>query len=70
MSRWVCSCSARRTSPDPCCDMCDASQNDPDTGWGGFTDHHLQKHFNSESDRNEYLKYDQTDDEYGSETTG
>ena len=24
--------------PNPCSDMCDGCQSDPDTGWGGFTD--------------------------------
>ncbi len=38
------------------CDACDAESNDPDTGWGGFTDHFLGKHFMSEEERSEYIK--------------
>ena len=49
-----CPCGAR-TTPDPSCDMCDGWQNDPDTGWGGFTDNYLGKHFNSERERSEYI---------------
>lgn len=48
-----CPC-GENTSPDPSCDMCDGWQNDPDTGWGGFTDHYLGKHFDSEKERDEY----------------
>ena len=62
-----CPC-GRRTSPDPCCDMCDSWTNDPDTGWGGFTDGYLGKHFNSEEERQEYINkngYEPTEgDEY------
>lgn len=25
--------------PTPCSDYCDDCQNDPNTGWGGYTDH-------------------------------
>jgi hypothetical protein len=27
--------------PDPLCDICDSCQHDPDTGWGGETDHSI-----------------------------
>lgn len=43
-------------SPDPSCDICDGCRNDPDTGWGGFTDHSIGRHFNSEEERNEYFR--------------
>ena len=43
-------------SPDPCSDVCDGCQNDPDTGWGGFTDHSLGKHFYNEEERRNYIK--------------
>lgn len=47
---------------DPMSDVCDGCQNDPDTGWGGFTDHSIGKHFYSDDERNEYLR-DHEDDE-------
>lgn len=50
----TCPCGAR-TIPDPSCDMCDGWQNDPDTGWGGFHDGHLGKHFNSEEERQDFI---------------
>lgn len=50
------------TSPDPMSDICDGCRNDPDTGWGGFTDHSLGKHFYSEDERQEYRRiYDDYD---------
>ena len=42
---------------DPLSDMCDDCQNDGDTGWGGFTDHSLGIHFNSEQEREDYLRF-------------
>ena len=36
--------------------MCDGWTNDPDTGWGGFTDGYLKKHFNSEEERKDYIE--------------
>jgi hypothetical protein len=57
-----CPCGAR-TSPDPLCDMCDGWQSDPDTGWGGFTDHYLGKHFNSETEREDYIKSGRSQEE-------
>lgn len=29
---------------DSLSDICDGCREDPDTGWGGFTDHSLGKH--------------------------
>lgn len=43
-------------SYDPTSDICDGCRNDPDTGWGGFTDHALGAHFYSEDERKEYEK--------------
>lgn len=43
-------------------DICDGCINDTDTGWGGFNDHSLGKHFNSEKEQEEYLR-DYIDDE-------
>lgn len=43
-----------RTSPDPSCDMCDGFSSDPDTGWGGYTNHFKGMHFNSEEEEKEY----------------
>lgn len=39
-------------------DICDSCTHDPDTGWGGFTDHSLEghNHFNSEEERREYYR--------------
>lgn len=49
---------------DSLSDICDGCQEDPDTGWGGFTDHSLGKHFNSYEEREEYLRnYDEDEDE-------
>ncbi len=50
MSKRTCPCSEKRTSPDPSCDMCDGHKNDPDTGWGGYTNHFTGKHYNSEQE--------------------
>lgn len=54
-------------APDPMCDICDDCRTDPDTGWGGFTDHSIDKHFNSEEEAKEYYKthdnVDNDDDE-------
>jgi len=41
---------------DPASDFCDGCQNDPDTGWGGFTDHYIGKHFDSDEEREEWRK--------------
>lgn len=38
------------------CDACESESNDPDVGWGGFTDYFLGKHFNSEEEREEYVR--------------
>ena len=40
--------------PDPMSDVCDGCRNDPDTGWGGFTDHSIGKHFDSDEEYDEY----------------
>lgn len=37
--------------PDSLSDWCDECRNDPDTGWGGFTDHSVGKHFMTETER-------------------
>lgn len=34
--------------------ICDHCQNDPDTGWGGFTDHRLGRHFYTVEERTKY----------------
>ena len=43
-------------SYDPSSDICDGCTSDPDTGWGGFTDHSVGKHFSNEDERDEYYK--------------
>lgn len=52
-------------SYDPLSDICDGCRSDPDTGWGGFTDHMLGKHFDSEEERDVYERdlEDYEDDE-------
>lgn len=40
--------------PDSLSDWCDECRNDPDTGWGGFTDHSVGEHFMTETERQEY----------------
>lgn len=42
--------------PDAMSDVCDGCRNDPDTGWGGFTDHSEGKHFNSEEEAKKYYE--------------
>ena len=37
---------------------------DPDTGWGGFTDHRVGQHFNSREEQIEYYRTHDVDDEY------
>lgn len=52
-------------------DICDNCVCDPDTGWGGFTDHSIGKHFNSDEEAKRYYnrhRYD--DDEYYNEDDG
>lgn len=43
-------------SYDKLSDICDGCRNDPDTGWGGFTDHYLGRHFESERARDTYIE--------------
>ena len=50
-------------------DICDSCRHDPDTGWGGFTDHKLGRHFYTEEERESYEEHyasiqdDRTDDD-------
>lgn len=37
-------------SMDPMSDICDGCRSDADTGWGGFTDHSIGVHFNSDEE--------------------
>lgn len=53
---------------DALSDICDECICDPDTGWCGFTDHSIGKHFNSQEEANEYYeKYIYNNDEYSDE---
>ena len=51
-------------------DMCDSCTCDADTGFGGFTDHRIDVHFNSEAEQERYYelhgatKPDEEDDYY------
>lgn len=38
------------------CDVCDGMRHDPDTGWGGFTDHFAGKHFNNDAEQEEHYR--------------
>jgi hypothetical protein len=51
-------------APDPCCDICDECRHDGDTGWCGFTDHSVGKHFYTEDEQKNYYKnHDLLDDD-------
>ena len=53
-----CPCGARNT-PDPSCDICDSWKSNPDTGWGGYTNHFKNKHYNT--DEEELREYNSRD---------
>lgn len=44
-------------------DICDGCKFDPDTGWGGFTDHSIGKHFNSDEERDKWYEEHKEEDE-------
>lgn len=48
---------------DALSDVCDNCTHDPDTGWVGFTDHSIGKHFNSDKEAEEYYKSHRYEDE-------
>lgn len=41
---------------DPSSDFCDDCMTDDDTGWSGFYDHRVGKHFKNEKERKKYYK--------------
>jgi len=53
---------------DPSSDVCDSCTCDPDTGWGGFTDHSISDddgnpiHFDSDDERQEFYILHQFED--------
>ena len=48
---------------DSLSDWCDSCTNDPDTGWGGFTDHSVGEHFMDEQEQKQhYEKYSSNDE--------
>lgn len=49
-------CSECEYGPYSCSDICDDCVSDPDTGWGGFTDHSIGVHFDSENEKDEYYE--------------
>jgi len=53
---------------DPNSDMCDSCMCDSDTGWGGFYDHRVGKHFDSEEEQNEYYEEHVYDDDASDDT--
>ena len=61
-----CPCGSRN-SPDPSCDMCDSFAHDPDTGWGGYTNHFTGRHHSSEESetQNSFWGDDDDDDTEG-----
>lgn len=40
----------------PNCDICDGMRYDPNTGWGGFTDHFAKKSFSTDEEQEEYYR--------------
>jgi len=49
---------------DPSSDLCDDCTYDPDTGTlGGFTDHSIKKHFDTEEERKEYYENHMNDED-------
>ena len=56
-----CPC-GERTTPDPCCDMCDGWSEDPDTGWGGYTNNFTGKHYSYKEE--EFLELENDEDVY------
>lgn len=46
---------------DSLSDICDGCTSDPDTGWGGFTDHSMNKHYNSDEEANKHRYYGEDD---------
>lgn len=55
---------------DSLSDICDSCVSDPDTGWGGFTDHSINKHFDSDEDAKKYYNNHRYDDDYYNEDDG
>lgn len=53
---------------DPSSDICDGCTSDPDTGWGGFTDHRVGQYFNNVEEQHEWYRThdvnDYEEDEY------
>ncbi|MBP3648554.1 MAG: hypothetical protein J6K73_02105 [Clostridia bacterium] len=45
-------------------DICDGCMHDPDTGFGGFTDHRVGRHFMTEQEQQIYYDNLENDDEY------
>lgn len=41
---------------NPYSDFCDGCMYDPDTGWGGFYDHRVDKHFNNIEEQNKFYE--------------
>ena len=56
-------CSTCKYGPyDSLSDVCDGCMCDPETGWGGFYDHRVNKHFMSEEEQRRYYEEDNDDD--------
>lgn len=55
-SSQKCPCGINR-GKDPSCDMCDGHANDPDTGWGGYTNHFTGKHYSSKEEEIKDTQY-------------
>lgn len=49
---------------DSLSDICDGCTHDPDTGWGGFTDYSINRHFNSNSEYKNYYDTKKYDNDY------
>lgn len=51
---------------DALSDFCDGCTHDSDTGWGGFYDHRVDRHFNSTGEQQKY--YEREGDDAGYDT--
>ena len=45
-------------------DWCDECMEDSDTGWFGFYDHRVGKHFNSREEQEMYYREHEDDEDY------
>lgn len=56
-------CPHNESGYDPYSNVCESCMHDPDTGWGGFTDHRVDRHFYTQEEQVRYYE-EEYDDEY------